>query len=97
MADDVAKTDLWLDRESGKVVKKQPARGTLLAREGSKISGAAQTRLDAMDADPDAEPVAAHEALGHPVEAAIDDGGVEKAVTSDSAKPAAKRTRKSSK
>lgn len=98
MADDnTAKTDLWLDRETGKVVKKQPSRGTLLAREGSKISPAAQVRIDSLDADPDAEPVPAHQALGNPVEAATEDGGIEKAVTTDSVKPAAKRTRKSSK
>lgn len=98
MADDTAKTDLWVDRETGKVVKKQPQRGTLLAREGSKLSAAAQSRIDAMDADPDAPAVPAHEALGNPLEAATeDDGGVERAVTTDAAKPAAKRTKRAAK
>lgn len=93
--DNTAKTDLWLDRETGKVVKSQPARGTLIARKGSKIQVGAQVRLDALDADPDADPVPAHEALGNPVEAATEDSGqVETAVTTDSVKPAAKRAAK---
>lgn len=98
MADEnTAKTDLWFDWDTQKVVKKQPARGKLIAREGSKISGSGQVFLDALEADPDAAPVPAHEVLGNPVEAATEPDDTEKTVTSDSVKPAAKRTRKTAK
>lgn len=92
MAHDTANTDLWIDRETGKVVKKQPARGTLLAREGSRITPAVQVRLDAVDADPDAPAIPAAVALGYETASTPD---VEKAADTD--KQPAKRAAKPSK
>ena len=89
---DTAKTDLWIDRDTGKVVKKQPERGTLLAREGGRVSAAAQVRLDALDADPAAEPVPAHEALGNPFEVATEPEAEQAA---DTVKSPAKKSSKS--
>ncbi|HYF71366.1 MAG TPA: hypothetical protein VD864_01020 [Nocardioides sp.] len=95
MTDKTSDTGLWLT-DDGKVVKKQPkGGGTQLVRPGGAITAAAQLRIDSASADPDAKPIPAHEALGNPVEVAIDDEPVEKTVTTDAAKPA-KRTAKKS-
>lgn len=98
MADNTSKTGLWLT-DDGKVVKSQPkGSATQLVREGGRLTDAVQARIDSLDADPDAPAIPAHEAMGNPFEAATEDSGqIETAVSTDDVKPAAKRTRKSSK
>ena len=70
MADEISKTGLWVDDDTGKLVTKQPARSTQIAREGELVTAEAQARIDALKADPDAKPISAAEALGNePVKA----------------------------
>lgn len=67
MPDKTSDSGIWLT-DDGKVVKKQPqGSATQLVRPGGVITGHAQARMDALDADPDAKPLSAAEALGNPV------------------------------
>lgn len=95
MADKTSDTGLWLDDDSGKVVTKQPKGGaTQLVRPGGRITQAAQIRIEATEADPNAPAVSAAEALGNPLEAAVDTADFERAA--DTAKPVRKATVKRS-
>lgn len=46
MAKNDNENGVWLDRETGKVVKKQPARGRLLAAPGAEITANVQAIID---------------------------------------------------
>lgn len=98
MTDKTSDSGIWIDDATGKVVKKAPERGTQLVRPGGTITGYAQARIDALDADPDAKPIPAYEALGNPAaaegaEPVQDDASDPKPVTSP--KKATSTTRKS--
>lgn len=41
-----AKNGVWLDKETGKVVRKEPARGRLLAAPGDEITDDVQATID---------------------------------------------------
>jgi hypothetical protein len=89
MADDdkTSNTGLWLT-DDGKVVKKQPkGSATQLVRPGGQLTAAVQAQIDSLDADPDADPIPAHVALGNPAEVDTSDSGQIQAVSTDDLAP----------
>lgn len=85
-------TGVWIDDASGKVVFKRPrGSGTQLVQPGGEISNAAVIRADELGATiPGADKPTRQRSLA--VETADEPSGdVEKAVTTDTAKPATKR------
>lgn len=88
MADDkTSKSGIWIDDATGKVVKSQPRGGsTQLVRPGGRITDAVQAQIDSLDADPNADPIPAHVALGNPAEVS-DEAGQIQAITSEDLTP----------